>query len=401
MLVKDYIDGTFSVILRSCPHDSVQPCPHAIDVFLQTQKYTFENIDGQVKLTTTKKQIPIPVQMAGLKVTRSGLDIRIHLESVPLTIIWDAQKFVQVEITPSVWNRTGGLCGTFDGNPRNEFMSKDLNYQKLPSTFVESWRMPSLDKPSQNCEMQKADLLSSECEPSIEEKANMVCTDLIKNPKLKTCIKMFNEEVLMKNCISDYCFCNDQYDRTSCICSGISVIAKECQFKGVVLPKDWRDFQICPLNCTAGRVYKNCGPLNEPSCGSAIESNTLECREGCFCPDGMILNEGSCVQPEFCPCKLRGRVFQPNAKIMKECNTCTCTAGNWKCTDLTCGSRCSAIGDPHYQTFDGKRYDFMGKCSYYLLKTQGISIEAENVECSGAISEVLYRHYSLQRIYKI
>lgn len=29
----------------------------------------------------------------------------------------------------------------------------------------------------------------------------------------------------------------------------------------------------------------------------------------------------------------------------------------------------------------------MGKCSYYLMKAEGMSVEAENVACSGAISE--------------
>lgn len=141
------------------------------------------------------------------------------------------------------------------------------------------------------------------------------------------------------------------------------------------------------LNCTNGRVYKSCGPLNEPSCGSAIESDSFNCREGCFCPEGTMLNDGICVKAENCPCRLKGRVFPPKSIIKKDCNTCECQGGNWKCTSITCGSRCAAIGDPHYSTFDGKRYDFMGKCSYYLMQTREMSVEAENVACSGAISE--------------
>lgn len=66
----------------------------------------------------------------------------------------------------------------------------------------------------------------------------------------------------------------------------------------------------------------------------------------------------------------------------------TCEAGQWTCTSAACGARCGAVGDPHYTTFDGLRYDFMGHCTYTMLKTDNLTIDVENVACSGAITEV-------------
>lgn len=100
-----------------------------------------------------------------------------------------------------------------------------------------------------------------------------------------------------------------------------------------------------------------------------------------------MLSDGACVKEEMCPCRYKGKLFQPKSKTKIDCNTCTCENGNWNCTTITCAARCAAIGDPHYVTFDGKRFDFMGKCSYYLMKTDQLSVEAENVACSGSISE--------------
>ena len=92
-------------------------------------EFPFE--DGTIKLSTTKKQLPIPVQLLGMRVSMVSQSVKVELETIGLTLLWDTHKLVTLEATAGLWNRTAGLCGTLDQNPQNDFMSKDRTVHKV------------------------------------------------------------------------------------------------------------------------------------------------------------------------------------------------------------------------------------------------------------------------------
>lgn len=148
-LVQDIAEGSFSIILRTCPYTddsygggglttidtNVKKCTDALVVISQNTQYTFENDEGIVKLNTRKKQLTIPVQMPGMRVSMTGHDLKIVLDTIGATITWDTFNLVRIEASASLFNRTAGLCGTMDQNINNDFASKDGSIHKVEGFF--------------------------------------------------------------------------------------------------------------------------------------------------------------------------------------------------------------------------------------------------------------------------
>ncbi|XP_039408874.1 mucin-2 [Corvus cornix cornix] len=144
------------------------------------------------------------------------------------------------------------------------------------------------------------------------------------------------------------------------------------------------------FDCNASSKWTSQTPVQLSCHTPQIDHFQTECVSGCVCPQGLFDDgRGGCVEQKDCPCSHNNDWYSSGEKIKVDCNTCTCQKGTWKCTDNVCYGTCMIYGSGHYNTFDGKFYDFDGSCEYVATQdfcgdknsSGSFSIITENVPC--------------------
>ena len=84
-------DRIFKIVLRSSPPDSKSFTPHALEIFMNGDHFTFENVNGTIKLLKKKEEVSMLSKISGIDVSRVGKDVRILIEDISLNIVWDTE----------------------------------------------------------------------------------------------------------------------------------------------------------------------------------------------------------------------------------------------------------------------------------------------------------------------
>ncbi|XP_022920924.2 von Willebrand factor-like [Onthophagus taurus] len=337
--------------------------PSAIQLLYKSQNYLISlDVNGNVVFTVDGVPKKIPSTVAGVTVSQPGSMAIIELKNLGIKVRFNGDLVEVIQDNQNNVMVPSGLCGNNDGCDNNDLMLSDGTIVTSPLQWANNW---ALD----NCQ---SSTFQSVCgaNPLALKNSNNYCNSLFGRTEFTGCSAF---TALYKTiCQSNYCGCKKATPE-ECQCDLLDSYTRACQTKNNNI-MNWRSFGLCKINCNnIDQQYMTC-PINRQqlSCGQSPQADPtrIDCEEGCYCPAGMRWFEGQCVLTSECPCFYNSRRYESGESVTQVCNLCTCTNGNWNCPNPKCCCETGyCVGDPHYKTFDGLLYDFMGKCDYYVLRS--------------------------------
>ncbi|XP_030269310.1 otogelin [Sparus aurata] len=301
------------------------------------------------------------------------------------TLAWEGRSgSVYIKLSPEFVGRTCGLCGNFNADVQDDLKTSYGVLTHDIEMFGNSW--VEADPHEARCPMVPSDFPSpcAAVEAHVLLKVEEVCAMLL-DPPFQSCHDFVSPLSYMASCSNDLCMSGPSGD---VVCQVFSEYARACAHADHPL-HDWRQhIPHCVKQCSLGLQYRECISCCPASCNlerTCIDSK-LACLDGCYCPDGLIYEDGGCVTPSDCPCEYHGMFYPSGQTLQEECNNCTCVGGVWNCTDYSCPGECSVTGDMYFQSFDGRIFTFPATCQYVLAKSRSsgkFTVTIQNAPCGA------------------
>uniref|UniRef100_A0A673C073 VWFD domain-containing protein n=1 Tax=Sphaeramia orbicularis TaxID=375764 RepID=A0A673C073_9TELE len=368
---------------------------------------------GVVKVDGITKNLPLLLDGGLVSIYASGLRTFVDTD-FGLSVSYDGRSTVSITV-PSNYRylgRTCGLCGNFNGNRNDDFMTPSGVVVTSPSEFGTAWKVVGNYSCSDGC--------GTSCPQCTNDQPARAQCEVITaaDGPLSFCHQQVDPTPYFNDCVYDFCVSENQgYDL---VCRSIQAYVSACQSANVRIYA-WRQNTTC-IDCPANSHYELCGTDCGHTCASSIDATCEHvCSEGCFCDEGFLRSGTGCVPAENCGCQYDGSYYSLGDSFWSDstcAQKCTCTSSGLQCQNQPCTFSqicqrdefqfscqaiqrriCTISGDPHYYTFDGAVFHFQGTCTYILSEQCGDGQPYYRVE--GSNEHRGSTHVSWTRLVKV
>uniref|UniRef100_A0A8C9MPI5 Otogelin n=1 Tax=Serinus canaria TaxID=9135 RepID=A0A8C9MPI5_SERCA len=323
ILAKSRSSGTFTVSLQNAPCGQNQDgsCIQSVSLILK------QDPKRQVTLTHSgdvliydQYKINLPYADELFEVRKlSSVFLQVKTQ-IGLQILYDREGLrLYLQVDERWKDDTVGLCGTFNGNTEDDFLSPVGVTESTPELFGNTW------KTSSACVLAHDSSQVDPCDVHLQAAsyAAEACSILTKD-LFAPCYPYLSPVPYFEQCRRDTCKCGQ-----ACFCSALAHYAHHCRRFGVVI--DFRGaVPDCALSCEDTKEYSTCVSTCGRTCQalSVPETCSSDCVEGCACPSGMYLDTRAerCVQRNECPCFFQGIDYPPGENVMTSLGKC-CPVG--------------------------------------------------------------------------
>ncbi|XP_040893366.1 von Willebrand factor [Toxotes jaculatrix] len=329
LLARDCTDSGFSVIIENvqCADDQDAVCTRSVTLSLPSLEDMTVKLKHGGVVSVNSMDIQTPMHHGHLHIQRSVQSSVCVKFGDDLRLDWDGRGRVLLKLGPRWAGKTCGLCGNFNGNQGDDFLSGSGLVEAGPQAFGQSWRING------DCEStHKHEIDPCATNPKRVRFAEEACAVMMFDV-FSPCHFLVNPGPFQRFCRYDVCAC---VDGEECLCSALSAYAAACAARGVLL--SWRSPSLCEMECPKGQVYEACGSVCDRTCRAlsgaeaGCEGERM-CEEGCFCPPGKYLSDtGECVTADMCTCLHDGQLYQPNDVYADHNSICYCENGSMRCS---------------------------------------------------------------------
>ncbi|XP_042178686.1 otogelin-like protein [Oncorhynchus tshawytscha] len=377
---------------------SVYSCPRALSLFFPNEEEI--HISGY-QVHQGGRRLSLPQTIGGVFMERLA-DYLLVKSVFGFSLAWDGESGVYLKMSEQHHGTPCGLCGNYNNLPNDDLTTARGVQTEEPAVFANSW---SVDLPHERgCPLVDIDFTGPCHSESDMDDAIEKCSALLFFPFL-SCHDNIDPNPYVASCVADLCVSDDE----ETFCRALVEYTRACSHVGYPV-REWRDsFPSCNDGCEESFVHRDCISCCPPTCTFDKEclGTNLHCLDGCYCPDGLILQNGTCIAVSQCPCVYHGTSYTQGYTLEQGCSVCVCMGGVWNCTENNCTAECSVVGDVFVTSFDGRMFLQPGACQYVLVKSRignrftvtvqyTTCTEAQQQACIQSVTVVLDENVSHQ-----